>query len=103
MDLKLAPAHDTYMMSNANTPKLNAARQEVARLWRLGCMHDGIGTIEKFAVWSSTNPYSLEYNAAVKTFLRLRRAQMNRAARREVLDSLGMKEVRGALGGRYIE
>lgn len=84
-------------------PKLEAARSEVARLWRLGCMHDNIGTANTFVVWSSTNPYSTEYNAAVKTFLRLKKARMERAARRDAIESLGMKEVRGALGGRYIE
>jgi hypothetical protein len=84
-------------------PKEEAAKNEMNRLWRLGCMHDNIGTANKFVVWSPANPFSTEYSAAVKLFLRLKRARMERAARKDVLDSLWMKEVRGSLGGRYIE
>ena len=62
-------------------PKLEAARAEVKRL----C------------------PFLAEYNKAMGVYQKLRKAQKNRAARRDAIASLGMKEVRGALGGRYIE
>lgn len=83
--------------------KMKAAQEDSQRLWRLGCLHDKIGTASLFVVWSPANPYSGPYNAAVKKFLRLKRAQEARVARRDVIDSLGMHEVRGNLGGRYIE
>lgn len=84
-------------------PKLEAARAEVKRLWVLMCQHDGVPTNSGFVVFSPTNPYAGAYNAAMTLFMRLRKARENRAARRDAIASLGMKEVRGALGGRYIE
>jgi hypothetical protein len=86
--------------------RYQAAGAEVTRLWRLACLHDNIGTASQFVVFSKDNPFNAEYNAAVKESMRARKTWMaarNRAAKRDVLDSLGMKEVRGALGGRYIE
>lgn len=85
------------------SPKLEAARAEVKRLWTLACKYDGIAPDAKFVSLSPLNPFSSEYNDAVAYFQRLLAAQQKRAARRDAIASLGMKEVRGALGGRYIE
>ena len=83
-------------------PKLEAARAEVKRLWLALCEHDNM-VPSAFVIPSSDNPFLAEYNKAMGVYQKLRKAQKNRAARRDAIASLGMKEVRGALGGRYIE
>jgi hypothetical protein len=84
-------------------PKLEAARAVVEALWSLMCQEDGIDPAATFVSFSPNNPHSGAYFHAMKTFQRLLKAQKQRTARRDAIASLGMKEVRGALGGRYIE
>ena len=43
------------------------------------------------------------YAADAERKIRNAKARMSRAARRDAIESLGMREVRGALGGKYIE
>ena len=90
-------------MANRKAPALEAAHNEVKRLWIAMCEHDGIQPGANFVVFSDQNPYAAAYNEAMTIWMRLRKAQKARAARRDAIESLGMKEVRGALGGGYIE
>ena len=85
------------------SPKLEAARAEMKRLWLALCEHDGVAPSALFISFSNSNPFFDDYNKAMGAYQRLRKAQQKRAARRDAIASLGMKEVRGALGGRYIE
>jgi hypothetical protein len=90
-------------MSNRPTPRLDAARANVRKLWIQMCEHDRVPTDSRFVVFTDLNPFFAEYQIAVRTWQQLRKAQETRKARKEAIASLGMKEVRGALGGRYIE
>lgn len=84
-------------------PKLEALRTQLDALWLEAVTYDGIEPGAKFVVFSEHNPHMAEYHKLMPEFLRLRKARQFRALRRDAIASLGMKEVRGALGGRYIE
>ena len=84
-------------------PKLMLLRTQLEQLWLQALQHDGIEAGAKFVVFTEGNPFMRQYNALMPEFLRLKKARAQRAARRDAIESLGMKEVRGALGGRYIE
>lgn len=90
--------------------RMEAAQAEVARLWVLMCDEEGVAHDAKFVVFTSANQYAQAYNNAAKEFLRAKKAFLqarqksrNRAAENDVIASLGMRRVRGALGGHYIE
>jgi hypothetical protein len=79
--------------------------------WVLGYHHfmrEQIATVEGITIYFEGTSYSAP---ALKLYgystdLAARRAvkaKLRRQARKEAIASLGMKEVRGALGGRYIE
>lgn len=90
-------------MNNRKAPKIEALRAKLNDLWSSMLAHDGIALGSKFIVISKDNPFSPEYSKLMKEFLALKKARAARASRRDAIASLGMKEVRGALGGRYIE
>lgn len=83
--------------------KIQEAKAEVKRLWILMCEEEGIPTNAIFVGFTSAGRYSAEYNVAIRKYQKLLRAKQTRDARKDAIASLGMKEVRGALGGRYIE
>jgi hypothetical protein len=84
-------------------PKIMLLRTQLNQLWLAALQHDGIEPGAKFVVLSKDNPFMPEYRKLMKEFLRLKKARQIRANRKAAIESLGMKEVRGALGGRYIE
>ncbi|MGH3631556.1 MAG: hypothetical protein ACRDRL_29465 [Sciscionella sp.] len=90
--------------------KVEAAQQEVKQLWTAMCEAEGVPADVKFVVFSNANPYKVEYDEAVATFfnaakkfntaqVRNKRALANRAAMRDVCESLGVKQVRGSVTG----
>lgn len=86
--------------------KVEATKAEVNRLWRLACLHDGIGTTSQFVVFSDDNPLAIEYNAATVAYQAAVKAEKANKARRDrhaAMTSMGLKRVKGALGGVYYE
>ena len=52
--------------------KLQKAQVEVKRLWNLMCEWDGIEPTAQFVAFNANNPFTLDYNKAVHTYMRLR-------------------------------
>ena len=83
-----------------------AAQAEVKRLWNLMCVADGIDPHSKFVVFADANPHAIAYNEAMAAFQLIRKRINRNTLRRErhaVMTSLGMKRVKGSLGGVYYE
>lgn len=84
----------------------NAAQAEVKRLWNLMCSADGVNPASKFVVFANSNPYAVPYNEAMTTFQKIRKQIKKNEARRlrhAILTEMGLKRVKGALGGTYYE
>jgi hypothetical protein len=97
---------ETPMNLTKSQKAVEAARDEVQRLWFPLCEADGIPPSSKFVQISQTNPLRAEYEAAVAKLLaavRVERKNAARRARHEAYTSAGMKRVRGSLGGVYYE
>jgi len=94
-------------MTNRTANRITAEAAEVKRLWNLMCEFDKVPTDSKFVTFSADNPFAFLYNNAMGRLLTLGKAARVRKARyearRDAIESLGMHEVRGALGGRYVE
>lgn len=94
---------------NFNTKEREALALQEARVrgfWFLMCEADGISPDSKFVVFSEKNPYHAEHNDAVRELFTMRKRFAKNASRRErhaVLTGMGLKRVRGALGGVYYE
>jgi hypothetical protein len=48
---------------------------ETRKLWILACSFDGINPSENFVEWSIGNPFTRQYNRAMKRFLDLKDRQ----------------------------
>lgn len=86
--------------------RLEAAKSEATRLWVLMCQHDNIDPAAKFVVFSDNNPFREEHRRAMDVLFDAREKERKNAARRgihEAYTSLGLKRVKGALGGVYYE
>ena len=88
---------------------LTMLKRDVETKWIAACEADGIDIASKFVVFTDTLA-ARQYNEAMGLFLKARQKyhnQLNRnRARREqhaALTSLGLKRVKGALGGVYYE
>ena len=93
-------------MNSKEAAVLNAARIEIKHLWVAACEADGIPGDSKFAIFSDANAAAVTHNAAMLEFMELRNKIIRNANRRErhaTLKSLGLKRVKGALGGVYFE
>lgn len=84
-------------------PKIMLLKTQLDQLWLQALQHDDIEPGAKFVVFSKDNPFMPGYWKLTAEYRRLLQARQQRAYRRDAIASLGMKEVRGALGGRYIE
>jgi hypothetical protein len=60
-------------MMNHRASTLRKAQVEVKRLWNLMCGWDSIAVDSPFVTFSSTNPFSKDYNKAMGKFMRLKR------------------------------
>lgn len=86
--------------------KVIEAKAEVMRIWDLMCDHEGVARGSRFMSFSSDNPYHGEYNKAFTVLQAAVKAEKRNRARRErheILTSMGLKRVKGALGGVYYE
>jgi hypothetical protein len=93
-------AHQNYLI---------ALKRDVQAAWITACEADGIDPASKFVVFGNTTE-AANYNELMGLYLRAiraYRAQVKRnQARRDrhaVLTGLGLKRVKGALGGTYYE
>lgn len=86
--------------------KVQDTKAEVKRLWNLMCDLKGIERDSTFVVFAPSDPLQVEYNNAMHAYqvaLHNERKNAARRERHEVLTSMGLKRVRGALGGVYYE
>lgn len=88
---------------------LTMLKRDVQAAWIKACEADGIEPSSKFVVFSNTTE-AAAYNELMGMYLKARQKfhnQVNRnRARRErtaMIADLGLKRVRGALGGTYLE
>jgi hypothetical protein len=66
-------------MTNHRASTVRKAQVEVKRLWALMCGWDSIAVGSLFVQFSSTNPFTKDYNKAMGKFLRLRRGNQSLA------------------------
>lgn len=93
-------------MTTKEANQLNAAKAAVRESWIHACSHDGIAQHEKFVVFSNDNPFAVEHNTRMLAFMKLRNRiahNVNRRERHATLVSLGLKRVKGNLGGTFYE
>jgi hypothetical protein len=86
--------------------KVEAAKAEVKRLWTLMCELEGIPPTAQFVAFSFDNPHNAAYNAAFHILQEAIKAEKKNSARRarhSAYTDLGLKRVKGALGGTYYE
>lgn len=86
--------------------RLEAAKAEASRLWVLMCQHEQIDPASAFVSFSDDNPFLEEHRRAMDALFSAREKERKNAARRgrhEAYTSLGLKRVKGALGGVYYE
>ncbi len=88
---------------------LTMLKRDVQAAWIKACEADKIDPTSKFVVFSNTTE-AAAYNELMGMFLKARQTfhnQVNRnRARRErtsIIADMGLKRVRGALGGTYVE
>lgn len=88
---------------------LEQLRREVKAAWLGACKADGISEDTKFAVFSNTTE-AAAYNELMGLYLQAVRVEKKRIAknaarrgRHAAMTSLGLKRVKGALGGVYYE
>lgn len=81
----------------------------VQAAWIKACEADGIDTLSKFVVFTNTTE-AAAYNELMGLCLKARRAYQKQVARNQarrertsVIADLGLKRVKGALGGTYLE
>ena len=94
------------MFNTKEREQMAVQEARVRGLWRLKCEHDGVDPQSKFVVFSPANPHTQAYHNAVQELFAMRKRFEKNARRRErheVLTSMGLKRVRGALGGVYYE
>lgn len=93
-------------MTTKEAQKLNALKLNIQDSWRVACNHDGIAPDSKFVVFSTDNPAAIRHNQLMIEFFNLRnRIKRNetRRARHDAMTSMGLKRVKGSLGGVYYE
>lgn len=74
--------------------------------WVSACKHDGIDPASKFVVFSADNPFRATHEQQTRELIQLRNRIAKNIARRErhaAYRDLGLKRVKGALGGTYYE
>ena len=88
---------------------LTMLKRDVQAAWIKACEADGIELSAKFVVFSNTTE-SAAYNELMAMYLKARQKFHNqlmrnkaRRERHEAITSLGLKRVKGALGGTYYE
>lgn len=84
-------------------------KQEMKAAWSLACAAEGIDSGSLFIVFGAT-PESKAYNEAALAYQKAVAAHnaqvihnLNRRARHDAMKALGLKRVKGALGGVYYE
>ena len=93
-------------MTQKESSQLNAKMMEVKAAWIKACAAAGVPADSKFVVFDQSTPESIEYNRLMGEFFALRKRIARNAARRErhtAMTDLGLKRVKGALGGVYYE
>jgi hypothetical protein len=87
---------------------VQVAQAEVSRIWRLMCLEAGVGTDSKFVVFPEEveQKYGSEHRLAFNALCRAIKAEKVNKARRDrhaAMSDMGLKRVKGALGGTYYE
>ena len=93
-------------MTQKEANQLNEKMVEVEAAWIKACAATGVPAYAKFVVFYQSTPESIEYNRLMGEFFALRKRIARNAARRErhtAMTDLGLKRVKGALGGVYYE
>ena len=93
-------------MTTKEANQLNAAQNEVREWWRLACNRENIPFDSKFVVFSADNIYVPYHTTAMANFMKLRNRIARNVARRAdhgAMTDLGLKRVKGNLGGTYYE
>lgn len=82
------------------------AKKRIKELWVLACANDGIDPTTTCVIFSNSNPAAVVYNTAMGAYFDLvKRIKKNKARRdrHATLTDLGLKCVKGSLGGVYYE
>jgi hypothetical protein len=100
---------DIMASIQAQQDYLTMLKRDVQAAWIKACEADHIDIASRFVVFSNTTE-AAAYNELMGMFLRARQKfhnQVNRnrarRERHEVMTSMGLKRVKGALGGTYYE
>lgn len=86
--------------------QLNESKAAVKAAWNAACEADGVDPASKFVVWTNGSALARIHNELMGAHFKLvNRIKRNIAARdrTDAIKSLGMRRVKGALGGTYIE
>lgn len=97
---------NTMKLTKKEAADLNANQALVRATWAAACEFDGISPDSRFVVFSNTNPHATRHNELMGEFLKLRNRIARNATHRErhaAMTSLGLKRVKGSLGGVYYE
>lgn len=93
-------------MTQNEANQLNESQAKVRGLWNKMCDFDGLPHETRVAIFSKDNPYTKAHFDAMTEFFALSKRVARNGARREkyaAYKSLGLNQVRGALGGVYYE
>jgi hypothetical protein len=93
-------------MTQKEANQLNEAKAKVLAQWREACFTQGVPADSKFVVFADTNEAAKEHNRLMGEFFALRNRIARNIARRErhaAMKDLGLKRVKGSLGGAYYE
>ena len=93
-------------MTQNEANALNTMKQAVRESWISACNLEGIPTDSKFVVFSDANTEAVRHNELMGEFLKMRNRIARNISRRErhaAMTDLGLKRVKGALGGTYYE
>jgi hypothetical protein len=78
-------------METNQMTKLQKAQVEVKRLWALMCAAENVPVDSKFVVFNDANPFSADYNKAVKRYFVLRGRATKTALRKSYQTSAPAK------------
>lgn len=93
-------------MNTKEINQLNAAKVAIKDAWDHACQFDGVPFDSSFVVFSPNNIAAILHNDLLLAFMKLRNRiahNVNRRERHATLVSLGLKRVKGNLGGTYYE
>jgi hypothetical protein len=105
-EILVALENNKMPITNKEANQLNNAKLAVRQAWAAACLEAGVPTDTKFVVFNNASDLAKRHNELMGEFFKLRnriQRNMNRRDRHAVMSDMGLKRVKGALGGTYYE